>query len=196
MLPDFPKLKEELRKVLDRRMRSERARSAGPLGAASPTIVYEGFNTEIIRNDGSREKMAMHHHKVAVSFTNEELESLSLEEIYRRFDDAAQDMALQMGKTFFQVVDKTLEDVGNVMKYEGEFSVDDLLAMWAKIEIDFDDDGQPQMPTLVCPAGQEARAEAVTQELQTEENQRRVAALMEKKKEEWRDREASRKLVD
>lgn len=65
------------------------------------------------------------------------------------------------------------------------------------IEFSFDESGYWDPPTLVIHPDLSRTAQEQLERLNTDEPLRqRLSALVERKKEEWRDREARRKLVD
>jgi hypothetical protein len=60
------------------------------------------------------------------------------------------------------------------------------------MEFDFDENGQPQRPTMMC---NPLVFEKVRKWEVTDEQKVRLAAIVEKKRLAWREREGNRKLV-
>ena len=150
----------------------------------------------MVRADGSVEEIEMEHYHAEVRISNEELETLSPEEIHRKFDDAAREMARQASKTFFQTIKKGVEEVGNVFHYTGRPTIDNLFRFYDGIWIDFDNNGRPDLPTIVCGEDMMDHIKVLFAQIDsTPELKQRFADLLVRKREEWRDREASRRLV-
>lgn len=196
MLPDFPDLKQKLARRIRARMKEVHASHTSPLSAAAMVHIAEGDRVMSIDADGFESEIPMTLHRVTVTITDEEVESLTTEEIIRRFDSAAQEMAMQTGKTFVESLDRSVRSVGNVVKYDGTITADDLFAMFEKVLIDFDGQGYPELPTLVCGKKMYSELTDLLPELDNDPAMReRLAQIIERKREEWRDREGSRKLV-
>lgn len=150
-----------------------------------------------VDEDGVESEIPMKRHQVSVTITDAEIESLTPAEIIARFDKAAQEMAMKTGKTFFESLDRSIQSVGNVVQYKGKITADDLFAMWEKVLIEFDEQGRPHLPTLVCGDKMYSELNELLPEMErSPELRKRFAAMIVKKREEWRDRESSRKLVD
>jgi hypothetical protein len=70
------------------------------------------------------------------------------------------------------------------------------LDMIDKIWLDFEPDGSPKLPTMVIHPDLRQRAQDISTELQTNPDYRdRFAKIIERKREEWRAREANRELA-
>lgn len=196
MFPDFPLLKAKLSKFLTARMKAVHASHAGPIGNIPFSHVQEGSCVKMVRADGSEETVDIAHHHAEVRITDEELENLTTEEIHRKFDDAAKEMARQTSQMFFETVKKGVEEVGNVFHFTGSPTIDDIYRFYEKVWIDFDENGRPELPTLVCGEKMMEQIKPLFSQIDSDpETKKRFADLMVRKKEEWRDREASRRLV-
>ena len=103
-----------------------------------------------------------------------------------------EEMAGKLKKSAYEQIEKSADEVGNVVDADGKpFSIDLLWELLEKIDIDFDEAGNP---TLVMVSGTKL-APSINKVIADPENSRRYHALMERKKEEWRVRESNRKLV-
>lgn len=195
MLPDFPHLKKKLAKFLDARMKFVRDR-ATPFSRAAAVYIQEGNCMKMVRADGSEETIEMKHHHAEIRISNDELENLSPDDIQRKFDEAAREMADQMTQTCFESINKAIAEVGNSVRYKGMPTVEDVFRMYETIDIDFDDSGRPMLPTLMCGKNMAEHLQTLHSQIESDpESNKRFANLMIRKKEEWRDREASRRLV-
>ena len=197
MLPDFPALKRKLARLQRLRMMQAHKSRSLPLSNVGMFHIPEGDRVMLIDEDGIESEIQMKLHRSTISITDEEVETLTPEQILQRFDKAARDLAEQTHRTFFESLDRTAESAGNVVEYRGEISADDFLKMLDTVSIDFDERGKPLLPTVVCGKDvftQMAKVKAATED--DPEFDRRYKRLMIKKHEEWRDRESRRKLVE
>ena len=110
----------------------------------------------------------------------------------------AEDLSSQQSKMVFERLDQITDRTGNVVDAEGQaINPDLILQSLEKIEIDFSEDGQPRLPTLVVsPEHYERLKEKMLEWEKDEHYKRRFDELIERKRQEWRDRESHRKLVD
>jgi hypothetical protein len=88
--------------------------------------------------------------------------------------------------------------VGNVVNNGGKpFSIDSFFEVMEKIQIEFDEFGKPNMPTMVVSSEGAERAKEVIQEAENNPDvKKRMDELLAKKKEEYDAEQARRKLVD
>ena len=96
-------------------------------------------------------------------------------------------------------VDAAVEHTGNAVHAAGApFSQDLYLEMLQKVQIQFDDDGRPSIPSLFHPdPAFQARMEARLSEWMQDPTFRdRIEAAITKQRQDWNDRESNRKLVD
>jgi hypothetical protein len=195
VLPDFPELKTRLSKLLVARMKSVQKHTT-PFANLASVHVWEGNCVKMIRGDGSEDTIDMKHHRVQIQLTDEEIENLSSEDMQRKFDKAAREMARQMSVTGFESLNKTISDAGNVVHYKGALTIDDVFRMYGTVAIDFDENGRPELPTIMCNEAMREQFHCLLSQINSDpDTKRKLAAMLERKKEEWRDREASRRLV-
>ena len=192
MFPDFLKVKGRLQKMLDYEMKQAHLSHMGPLADIPKSIIFEGNKTVVVREDGSVEEGGLEESRVEIRVELAEVEEMTHEMVLDKINSAAEEMAGKLKKSFYEQIEKSANEVGNVVDAGGEpFSIDRLLEMLEKIDIDFDEAGNP---TLVMVAGTKLKS-SIDKVLADPENNRRYHALMERKKEEWRARESNRKLV-
>ena len=197
MLPDFPKVKSEFRKILLRQMDqmiAQRAPMAGRLGVfrqwEGSQFSYED-NTGAIRNSASKEVSAK------FSFPKNLAPAKNLEQMFEALRGAAEDMAKQSETMLFTTLDEVTKETGNVFDAGGKpFEPSMLLASLEKMWIDFDERGKPEMPTIVLhPDLFKSIKERLGEWDADPEIKLRRQRILAVKKEEWRDRESNRKLV-
>ena len=197
MLPDFLKTKEKLEIMLDYSFRQAVLSHLGPVANVPISLSFEGNRTILIRADGSIEEMDPEQATAELQVNYEEFEEMNDAAVLNKIDGAAEEMASQQAKSLYEEVGKAAEQVGNVVSADGKpFSMDLFFEGLEKIDIDFDEDGNPS--GLMCPVSPElypSVVKAVEQAKTDPEMDKRYDAIMERKKEEWRVRESHRKLV-
>ena len=113
---------------------------------------------------------------------------------------SAKDMAGQMERTTFQTMGEEIEKAGNVISSNPPFSPDAFLQALEMVELDFDDDrDKPHIPFLVMsPNLAQKVMEEEKQRSQEEKDafEKRKQTILDKKFEEYVERENKRKLVD
>lgn len=197
MLPDYLRVKKRLHELYMERW-YRMAASDGVLGGLpEPQTLHEGDRHHLVREDGSEQDVEMKQGSASMSFHFDELDSATTEEIVRKWDAAARDMHGQMTKHLIEVVDQGCEEVGNVFDAKGRPFAEVFLEMMEKMDMSFEPDGtrSPGQSVLLHPS----TFERIRPELEAMEAdpdiQRRVREIENRKREEWRAREADRKLV-
>ena len=197
MLPDFLKVKEKLEIMLDYSFRQDHLSHLGPFANVPISLSFEGNKTILIRADGSVEEMNPKQATAELQVKYEEFEEMDDAMVLNKINSAAEEMAGNQAKSFYEEVGKAAEEVGNVVSADGKpFSIDMFFEGLEKIDIDFDEDGNPSgLMCPVSPALYPSVVKAVEQAKADPEMDKRFDSIMERKKEEWRVRESNRKLV-
>jgi len=197
MLPDLPKLKTEL----DQRLTSYVSKRAhGMLGIFQDIgrhIIHEGSKTKIIRATGDEETNEMFHASSEVRIDVREVPSMTVESRRELLDSLAEDMARQMSGHMFHSLDETLEKYGQTVDNEGKpFSPETIFEVLEKIAMDFDEEGNQKSLSLAIHPEKQQKVIDVLKAIECDEVLRaKHEALIDRKRKEWRDREAARKLV-
>lgn len=175
-----------------------RRRALGPFAEIKEMPVHEGKTTTLMHPDGSS------------STVNPELLSCefdiqlstwgtpsgqSIESVLNRI---ATEVAEQQQRGFFKGLKEATERVGNVRDYHGaKFSLDQILEMMQMTEMSFDSRGRNDSQMIILSPELHDRMQEILSDPNTRaEFERKKRGLYEKKYDEWRDREANRKLVD
>ena len=192
MFPDFLKTKEKLEKMLYK-MKEARLSHLGPLADVPVSLVFEGSKTVIIRADGSVQEVKPEKTTVELQVESEEVEKMTHEMVLNKMNRAAEEMAEKREKLFFEQIKKLTDEVGNVVSADGKpLSIDLFFEAIEKIDIDFDEEGNPSMLMFVA---NPKTSPSITKILPQVEADPRYQAIIERKREEWRARESNRKLV-
>ena len=142
MLPDFIKVKDKLQKLHAYIMEQNLSFHMRPFDHVPTSIIFEGNKTVVIREDGSVEQENLVENRVEIRVDLAEVEEMTPEMVLDRINCAAIEMAGKMKKSVYEQIEKSAEEVGNVLSAEGKpFSIDMYFEMLEKIEIDFDEAG-------------------------------------------------------
>ena len=197
MLPDYLKVKKQLQKMLQDRLDYKYLSNMGPLANIPESMVFEGNQTVLIREDGS-----VDDRDPAVAITDirielSEVERLTPAMILNKIDEAAEEMARQLGKAFYEEIGRLADEGDSVVAIEANsFSIEAYFDMLERIEMDFDEAGNPdEIMAPVHPEHFPAIAEIIARAKKDPETDRRYHAIMERRREEFRVRENNRKLV-
>jgi len=116
----------------------------------------------------------------------------------QKMDEMAESFIAQQEGLVFSKLNEVTEQTGNVVDGHGKpFSPALLFEALEKIQIDFDDQGRPIMPTVVLhPSLFEKVKEKLPEWEANPEFAKRHNAIIEEKRRQWLDRENCRKLAD
>jgi hypothetical protein len=197
MLPDYPGVKRDMSSRLKDYFEAQVGRHWGLFNEVRRVRYFEGDTHSLTREDGEVEKRPFTTIASEVTIEAGELPKLSLESALEKLDTAAADMARQNAQLFYGTISEAVEKVGNVVNAEGRrISASMILEMYEKLQIDFDRHGRPNLQQIHMPPELGERAEEALRELfNNPEMRRQFEALINAKREEWRAREARRKLV-
>jgi hypothetical protein len=197
MLPDFPIIKEKLKKLSNAQFKAAMLAYLGPFSDIPRSMVFEGDELIIVREDGSIESTPLTEMKVERQIDLTQVERMTPDIVRQHIDSAAKEMAIQQSKVLLEDLNKSIRKTGNLIDVgRRPFSIEVFFKALERIWIDFDGNGNPIMPTIV--AGDKT-SEAVAKVLREAESdpqcRARLKEIIEIKRMQWRDREANRKLV-
>jgi hypothetical protein len=197
MIPDFPVLKDELNRAITRFMRERFRVHQGPLSDVPQGRVFEGRRNVIVRQDGSEDETKMREVSAETRFAVDEIRELHLPKLLEKLDATVQEMAATQARHFYETMSEGVQKVGNTIDGGGQrFTAELFLQAMEKIWIEFNADGSPQMPTVHISPNQTDDVKRMIERLESESDlKKRFDTIMIKKREEWRAREADRKLV-
>jgi hypothetical protein len=156
---------------------------------------HEGDGFSFQRHDGKieRRKFTSFEKQIAVSTQLDYGDAA--DSIRGQMCALATDLASHLERALFEAVDKATKEVGNQIDTKGRpITLELYLDSLEMVDIDFDYFGMPQLPLLVGPG---ERLKAEFKRFTTSASLRaRAESILIKKREEWRDRESRRRLVD
>jgi len=177
-----------------------RARLDGYLGFAADvprSFIREGSKTAIQRETGEVEQTDMGRASSQIIVGNDEVPNLNIDKAVEKLDAAAREMASQMSRLFFTSIGSAVDKVGNAIDRKGKkLDADAIFEMYDRISLDFNDDGSPvQLSVVLSPNMIELFKETLVKIDSDQDLKRKFESIISKKRMEWRDREANRKLV-
>lgn len=199
MLPDFTKAKARANRDLSR-WANEQIRAVEPLlQGVSTTRQHEGKAGRIVRADETEASIDFCSVSSEFVQNREELKHSSIGTIQEKLLKVTKEIARAQVRQILAATGAAAESVGNVVDAEGELTQDKYLDMFRKIEMNFDPRTlQPSRGTTLVMHPE--LAASVVPKLKQWETDREFKAeydrIIAAKREEWRDREANRKLVD
>lgn len=196
MLPDFPKTKALIGKRYLKRFHDTHSQVLGPFMDMPQSPVHEGHRFGLVREDGKLDEMEWKMIKASETIKLDEVENWTDEQIYAHYERMAKQMAFQQKKMTFEEINKAVKGVGNEISLNGPPSAEGILQTYERMWVEFQDDGTHVPLTLVCSPEAQPHFARAFQELESDpEMRKRFEELMQRKRNEWRERESARKLV-
>jgi len=197
MLPDLPSVKRNVMAAIGIYLAMSVRKKLGIFGDLPHQRLHEGDRNRIIRDDGSVEESPLKRSSAEDSIPMEEVPVLTQEERLKRMESLAEEMARQMSQHMHDSLGKTLDDHGQTINLQGQpLCPEAVFALFEKIRMEFDDAGNPiGLSVVFAPAMAEQWASVQKQIEGDPALQQRFNDLFDRKRGEWRDREAARKLV-
>jgi len=194
MLPDFPKVRIFAHEILMTRFHKQVFQETGIMRDIPKEEIHEGNRVELHRYDGSTQKVSMKPTVSEMRLERDKFKKKGLSAVLEAMDQTAADIARKQTKYFFEQLDDICDQAGQTYDAKGQpLSYDLILKQFEMIEIDFDENDQPLMPTIVSdPKVQEKFGKLEI----TKEQKKRFEEIIEQKRSEWHYRESHRKLVN
>lgn len=196
MLPDLPDLKKDIDEILHLYLRNQVNKKLGFFNEVPKQIIHEGDKLKITRADGSVEVSALERASAEMSLDLADIPRLTLQEKIIKINDVADKMALQISKHLYGSLNKTLEEAGQSSDNKGRpLDAEVIFSTLEKIQLEFDDFGKLELSIVVSPELL-PKAEQILEQIKSDPHLRkRYDEIIMRKRIEWRDREAARKLV-
>ena len=199
MLPDFVHVKERRLLWFNRAVQRFMERQAWMMKEMRKVQQHEGRRLQYQTIGGDQEVVG-YDNKLSSSLNIEfdKLPGLGPAEYLKKAHAMATEFAVQAKQHFYGKIERCSKQAGTAVDTGGKsFEPMMFLDGLEKMDLDFDDRGQPELPTFVMhPSQAEALAKKMRQAEQSPEFRRRWNEVMTRKLVEWRDREADRKLVE
>jgi len=158
--------------------------------------IVEGKRSDFQRDDGMIKPINIKRHSVTVQHQIKDGRGMTLEDFRKKAEEAGEALGRQMWENITAVVTEAVAETGNEVKVKkGNLTQEDLLRMIEAREHNFDEFGNPT-GTLVC--GSEF-ADEVKKRMEEwkddKEFHAKAADITRRKKADFNEREARRRLV-
>jgi len=170
----------------------------GPFAQSPHYTHQEGVSWEVTREDGTCTESGYQAIEAEFSVSADEISKLTPEKIRQKLDAVAQDMARQVRQNAFQKINEAIEESGTAIDAKGRpLSKELLLQALDSVDWGFTKDGDPIPPTLLMhPNFWETVKDDMAAWDKDEACSAQFERMIQRKREQWRDRESRRKLVD
>lgn len=198
MLPEFSRIKEQRQRMLMQFLIAQ-AHDESQLTRSLRVFRQQEGKCAVMRDlEGQDQHMGFDDaisSKIEVAY--KELPELTNQRVTEKLLKMAKDLGSQMDRRFIEMLNRVTSESGNVVKVSGSISPEHFEAVVKQTLIDFDEHGNPDMPSMLVGSDTHEELKRRIPEWEADpENKKRMDALIEEKRAEWRDREADRKLVD
>lgn len=197
MLPDLPKLKKELWGIWSQYLQQQMHANMGVFQQAGRYTSHEGDRLRVVRADGTVEESEFKRASSEMVMKLDDVPTSTPLERRQLLDRLALEMGSQIATHLFDGLNKTLDAAGQVVDGQGKpFDHETIFAVMESIQIDFDEAGRHVPLSIVYAPGMTGEVRKAFRLIESDsEIKARYEELISRKKVEWRDREAARKLV-
>lgn len=196
MLPTFPEIERVSRQAAVDTIRAMIAKKSPVIGEIKAHIQHEGASGAINRADGSVGDFAPRQIAAETSLpTSMSIYEFTTDELMKRLDGIAEQFARGQSEMLFDEMNKITEETGNVVNAGGKpFDFELILEGIRKMHHTFDENGKWHAPTVVALPSVIAAMQNLTPE-EKAAHEARLTEVLEEKRREFLDREASRILA-
>jgi hypothetical protein len=197
MLPDFINIKQATAKSLINLVRKEVAGGDPFLSQIRRRTVHEGHKLKMQAHEGEGSIVGFEEIEAAFSARHEEIIKDGPDAFIGPLLELATELQGKEAGLVFRRLEEITDATGNVVDARGrEFSPELLLEMIEKADMGFDEQGNVTSQIVISPRTMELVRDKLEEWYKDPGNKARVDALLDRKRQEWRDRENNRKLVD
>jgi hypothetical protein len=197
MLPDFPKTKVEISKLLTARVRNKTLAMSPITSLPRSFIQHEGDLHSYPQEGFGTVTEGFEKFEVPVTVKIDELPGLVGDRLLEKMDSIAEEMARKTSAHGYRVIDQVTEKAGTHLDAGGKpFDQEMYLAMLEKIDMSFNSDQKPDLVIVARPEMAKAIQESWSIWEKDPTFMKRYKEIMMLKREVWLDRESDRKLVD
>jgi len=197
MLPDFPALKLELRKVILAGL-AKRIHTGDPVLAEIKHFRQnEGTLMRYEQQGGKTVEEGFEKMGAEFTILPEEVPDLVGQKLNVKLEEIAQKMIEITAKSFFKKMGEITQAAGTSIDAGGKpVSPEMMLDMMARVQMEFDTDGKPAQSIVVHPDMVPA-LQKVSEQIENDPDlKRRQDEILQRQREAWVTRESNRKLVD
>ncbi len=172
-----------------------RVRQLSPMvGLIKGHQLFEGRSSAIQREDGKLDETPIHRASGEITINREMLVEFNEEAVERHLEEIAEQLARDMSAHFQQRMNEVTAATGNIVDGNGKpFSEDMFLDVLEAMEHSFGKDGNWKPPTMIAGPGMAEKVAAAG--AMSAAGNKRLKAILERKRDDHRRREAARILV-
>jgi hypothetical protein len=201
MIVDFPEAKRAAQKVLDSILRQQIKQKTPTLNLVARKKLFEGNSMSVTRPDGTREKNEFRIAESRFSIPQKEIPNTTATDMIEKISAAAEDMAGQMERGFFQDLEKSMAETNRQIPGNPGLTPDGILKGLENIWIDFEDDdrSKPVKPSIIASPEAVDQLKKIAAETTPEEKHRyeeKEKVILDKKYKEYMEDLKSRKIID
>ncbi len=191
MLPEFPKARRKTHEMWSEALFAA-FHGIDPFIAQIPVRVQKEGNLAFIGGGDMEYKKC----SATSSFPVRDAEGMSLDEFLGTAINLGSELGGQQAKRILEAMSKP-SPRAMPLQWDGPLTFQQILDTWEKMEIDFGDDGLPKWPTVVLNKKAHTEfKEKLPGWLEDSKCKQKWAELVERKRKEFDEREARRRLVD
>lgn len=195
MLPDFSETKRLFGRFFQTYAR-RKARAISPFADVQTRYLYEGRGMKIVRADQSESATKTQQLSSMMEIKFEEIPDLTFDKALAKYDEMILEMVRKQTGLALERLSEDLPESQSVNARGKKLDAETILDILDTIQLEFYPDGRPHELHVIGGLFNPKRLQAIEAEFQNnQELQKRRDELIERKKEEWRAREANRKLV-
>lgn len=195
MKPDFIKVRNFCYQKLMEQFNNTIQRNLGFMADSPRYIVHEGETHGFLRPSGKDDSSALKQLSAGDSLDIIKLNSGDTSEVLKFINTIALSYSNQMQDMMFKSISEVCDENGNSVNANNLSLEDMILAMYTKIQIDFNQDGSPKMPQIILGESYFDKVKELFDNSGPELN-KKIDLIISNKKQDWLERENNRKLVD
>jgi len=197
MLPDLPSVKSEIELFLNRYVEMKVNLYSTGISEVPRQAIHEGKGSSILRPTGEKDDTPLHKFEHHLEIEHSSVCDLGVRDVLKRLDEMAKSIADDQEKHFFKTILESTQRKGQVDDGRPQrVSPHSILRALDKIQLEFDEKGEFRPLTVFSPEALSEDIQAALRELTENPEWRKLYdELIIRKREEWRVREASRKLA-
>ena len=195
MLPDYSETKRLFSRFFQTYAR-RKMRAISPFAAVQTRYLHEGRGMKVVRADQSQSDTETQQLSSLMEMKFDEIPDLTFEKAIAKYDEMILDMVRKQTGFALERLNEDIPKSQTVDAKGRKLDAEIILEMFETIQLEFYPDGRPHELHVVGGLFTPERLKSVDEEFRNNpELQKRHDELMARKKEEWRAREANRKLV-
>jgi len=198
MLPVFARSRKAMRELWQQHLFRSLYGSDPVLTGVPLRVQREGKESSFESSSGERKTMEYKPIVAESMFKPEEGKGMSTEEFFRLASEPGKKMAQEASRRMLEEVAKVTKEAGQVIDAKGQaFHPRLMIEALRKMDISFDDHGNPSLPQMIV--GSELHSsirDKIPGWEQDEAIKSGMREVIAQKREEFREREANRRLVD